>query len=147
MRILIALILLLAVPMVLSMPVLAAEKDVKTEIKKVPIKPTSVSDGKQMFDQYCAACHGKDGKGVGRATPALKVPAPDLTLLSKREGGKFPEMRMLHTLQQTVDIPVHGGKDMPTWGPLFRSLDRANESASQLRAYNLVKYLESIQAQ
>jgi mono/diheme cytochrome c family protein len=145
MRILIALILLLAVPMVLSMPVLAAEKDVKTALKKVPIRPSSISDGKQMFSQYCGACHGTDGKGVGAATPALKVPAPDLTLLAKREGGKFPEIRMMHILQQTVDIPVHGGKDMPTWGPLFRSLDRANESTTQLRAYNLMKYIESIQ--
>jgi mono/diheme cytochrome c family protein len=35
----------------------------------------ALSHGKELFDTYCAACHGPDGKGDGIAAPALH-PAP-----------------------------------------------------------------------
>lgn len=145
MRLIVSLMLLLCVPLLVQGPAVAADKDVKPEIKKVPIRPSPVGDGKVMFRQYCAACHGVDAKGTGPAAPALKMAVADLTGLAKRAGGKFPDLRVQSILKQTVDVPVHGSQEMPTWGPLFRSLDRANESAVQLRIYNLTKYLESVQ--
>jgi hypothetical protein len=36
-------------------------------VKHVPIANTSSNSGVQMFDSYCAVCHGKDGKGSGPA--------------------------------------------------------------------------------
>ena len=53
-----------------------------TKIKKVPANPTSAGSGKEMFDAYCASCHGVDGKGNGPAAPALKKQPADLTLLA-----------------------------------------------------------------
>src|SRR5579859_8263395 len=49
-----------------------------------------VPSGKTMFKQYCASCHGTDGKGRGPATPTLNTRVPDLTTLTKRHNGKFP---------------------------------------------------------
>ena len=49
-----------------------------------------VPTGSQIFKQYCAACHGTDAKGHGPVTRMFKTPAPDLTTLAKRHGGKFP---------------------------------------------------------
>src|SRR5215471_12155551 len=37
------------------------------EAKHVPAKPTSAASGEEMFNSYCAVCHGKDGTG-GRAS-------------------------------------------------------------------------------
>ncbi len=32
-----------------------------TVIKHVPVKSTSAASGKEMYESYCAVCHGKDG--------------------------------------------------------------------------------------
>jgi mono/diheme cytochrome c family protein len=47
-------------------------------------------EGGEIFRYYCAACHGADGRGHGPASVALKHAVPDLTLLSQKNGGKFP---------------------------------------------------------
>ena len=35
--------------------------------------------GKQLFGQYCATCHGDGGKGDGQNASNLNPPVPDLT--------------------------------------------------------------------
>jgi mono/diheme cytochrome c family protein len=37
----------------------------------VPPSPTSVAAGKNVFDKYCAECHGATGNGVGEKTAML----------------------------------------------------------------------------
>jgi mono/diheme cytochrome c family protein len=62
-------ILALAVILGLTLGVAAAQN---TKVEKVPVTPTNPASGKEMFDTYCAVCHGTDGKGSGPAAPALK---------------------------------------------------------------------------
>src|SRR5579864_7586717 len=50
--------------------------------------------GGDLFQFYCATCHGKDGKGHGPVAAALKIPSPDLTLLQRRNRGAFPRERV-----------------------------------------------------
>jgi mono/diheme cytochrome c family protein len=45
--------------------------------------------GRDLFEFYCATCHGRDGKGNGPAAGALRVPPPDLTTIASRNGGVF----------------------------------------------------------
>jgi mono/diheme cytochrome c family protein len=71
----------------------------KPEIKHVPAPATSAASGKEMFKAYCAPCHGENAKGEGPAAPALKVPPPDLTVLAKNNGGKFPADRVTSILR------------------------------------------------
>lgn len=122
----------------------------QTQIKKVPIQKTSPASGAEMFKQYCAACHGPNGKGDGPAASALKIPPPDLTLLAKRNGGKFPETHVVAILQNGVqESKAHGSKDMPIWGPLFGSITSENTvdaPAVKLRISNLTEYLKSMQS-
>ena len=101
--------------------------------------------GEQMFKQYCAACHGDDGMGRGPLTPLLKKGPPDLTTLSKRHDGKFPYKYVSNMLEFGPGIAAHGSSDMPTWGPIFRYLDKHNEWAVRQRIKNLCDYLASLQ--
>ncbi len=121
-----------------------------TVIKQVPVKPTSAASGKQMYNTYCAVCHGADGKGGGPAAAALKTPPPNLAHLSKDNGGKFPEPHIYSILQFGMEEPAHGSKDMPVWGPALRSLDRGAPSSAMLehqRLANLTSYLKTLQQQ
>ena len=63
-------------------------------IQHAPIKATSPASGGEMYKTYCAVCHGTDGKGGGPAASALKVPPTDLTQLSKKNGGKYPGLKV-----------------------------------------------------
>ena len=102
---------------------------------------------RDLFEFYCAACHGRDGHGRGPAVPALRVPPPDLTTIATRNSGAFPHARVesIVTGAQVGLMSAHGSSDMPVWGPIFRELDR-NDTMNKTRVANIVGYLESIQA-
>jgi mono/diheme cytochrome c family protein len=116
------------------------------EVKHVPMKPTSAASGQEMFTNYCAACHGKDGKGDGPAATALKVPPADLSTLSKRNDGKFPHDHVSATLRGEASLPAHGSKEMPVWGPLFWQMSHGHAAEVQQRITNVTKYIETLQA-
>lgn len=100
--------------------------------------------GPKMFRAYCAACHGKDGKGHGPAASALKHQPADLTTLAKRHGGKFPDVYVAEVLRNGVKDPAHGDAEMPVWGPLFRSLD-PDPVFLHVRISSVLIYLKSLQ--
>jgi mono/diheme cytochrome c family protein len=107
--------------------------------------PNFVPSGKEMFKQYCAACHGLNAKGHGPARAALKVPAADLTTLTKRHGGEFPYDLVTNVLRFGPGVAAHGSSDMPTWGGIFQYMDNYNQAAVQKRIKNLCDYLVSLQ--
>ncbi len=109
------------------------------------VNKTDPTNGKQMFVNYCASCHGVNGKGNGPAAAALKIPPADLTLLSKSNNGKFPETHVVAVLQFGPAIPPHGSAEMPIWGPILGRMEKANPDAKQIRISNLVQYLKTIQ--
>jgi len=121
-------------------------QETKTEVKKTPIKQTSAASGKEMFAQYCATCHGADGKGNGPAASSLKTAPPDLTQLAKKNNGKYPANTVASVLKFGNGPGPHGSEDMPVWGPLFQSLDKYHSEVVQQRISNLVSYVESLQA-
>ena len=105
--------------------------------------------GRDLYGAYCAACHGREGRGDGPVGTALKTPPSDLTTIARRNGGKYPAALVEATLNGTRPEPLpsmaHGSSDMPIWGSIFRQLD-AKESVARVRVQNLVKYVESFQA-
>jgi len=113
-------------------------------VKKVPVVPTSPISGQAMFNEYCVSCHGKDAKGTGPAASALKKTPADLTTLSARNNGKFPELRVYSAIQGDADLTAHGSKDMPVWGSVFQDMSRSGGEA-QMRISNLVAYVKSLQ--
>jgi mono/diheme cytochrome c family protein len=111
-------------------------------VKKEAIKPTAASDAGKMFDSYCAVCHGKDGKGGGPAAKAFAKAPADLTKLSTRNGGTFPDVHVRRYIEGLDEVAAHGSRDMPMWGDLFRSLNR---DTAQIRIAGLAEYLKAMQ--
>ena len=114
------------------------------EVKREPIGMTSAASGSEMFNSYCAPCHGKDAKGNGPAATALRNPPANLTQLAMKNNGKFPADHVASVLRSGVS-GAHGSSDMPVWGPLFSSVSGRDDSIIQMRVANLIHYLESIQ--
>src|SRR5262245_30674145 len=79
-------------------------------VKKASVTPTSAASGQEMFNAYCAVCHGKAGKGDGPAAPALKKNPANLTELTQRNGGKFPELQVYGTIKGESETPAHGSR-------------------------------------
>jgi mono/diheme cytochrome c family protein len=77
----------------------------------------AASAGKQDFDTNCASCHGSDGKGHGQALYVIpQVKPPDLTVLTKTNGGVFPTDRIYNSIDGRNGIPSHERFDMPFSG-------------------------------
>jgi len=110
--------------------------------KAASVDPIS---GKQLYNSYCALCHGPDGKGGGPFSPQLKVWPPDLTQLAKKNHGIYPEMRVTEAIDGEFGKPSHGSAEMPIWGPVFRSMAHGHQDSAHFRISNLVKYIGSIQ--
>ncbi len=140
--------LIVAALMLLSCAAVAQDQtsDQGKVIKHTTVKPTSAASGKEMYDSYCAVCHGTDGKGNGPAASALKTPPTDLTTLSKNNGGKYPSLKVSAAIRGDANIPAHGTKDMPVWGSLFWGMSQGHEAEVQQRIANLTKYVETLQA-
>ena len=115
------------------------------QIKKEPIQPAPANSGAAMYKQYCAVCHGKTGTGDGPAASALKQAPANLTTLTQRHDGKFPEDYVANVLRNGAKAPAHGDAEMPVWGPLFSAMDQS-QAMVDLRIANLTKYVKSIQA-
>jgi mono/diheme cytochrome c family protein len=116
------------------------------KVKKTSVTATSPAVGKDMYVQYCAACHGKDGKGGGPAAPALKAAPADLTRLTERNQGKFPDVRIARLIDGSDDLAAHGSRVMPVWGEVFHQMDGNGMSTTKMRVANLTAYLQSIQS-
>lgn len=117
----------------------------KSEVKHGPVQVASAASGKEMFASYCASCHGASGKGDGPAAAALKSPPSDLTLLAKRNSGKFPYDHVVSILQGRATVTAHGNRDMPVWGPVFWRMSHGHEGEVQQRIANLTRLIESLQ--
>ena len=115
------------------------------QVKHAPAAQTSAASGKEMFNSYCASCHGTDAKGDGPAAAALKSAPADLTLLAKTNGGKFPSDRVMSILNGQATVTAHGNRDMPVWGPVFWRISQGHPAEVQQRVTNLTRYVESLQ--
>lgn len=72
--------------------------------------------GKTQYEQNCAVCHGASGKGETAFGDLLKSRVPDLTTISKRNGGVFPFERIYETIDGRLAVAAHGTREMPIWG-------------------------------
>jgi cytochrome c553 len=96
------------------------------ETLRNPVPPTakSVENGKQLFQIYCALCHGPDGKGGGPVANKF-VPPPDLTLeifRQRTDGFIYGTIR-------------NGGALMPGQG----------EALSPQERWDIVNYIRHVQ--
>jgi hypothetical protein len=111
---------------------------------RLPPLIISSTYGRDLFEFYCATCHGRDARGGGPAAAALRTPPPDLTMTAARNGGVFPKTRVEALVAGERDLPAHGSREMPVWGPIFGALDQ-NDRMNRVRLANIVDYIASIQ--
>jgi mono/diheme cytochrome c family protein len=109
--------------------------------------------GEQDYKNNCAVCHGPTGKGDGEAVyvlPGLKP--PNLTQLSKNNGGHFPAQQVYQAIDGRDNIAAHhlGDRRMPTWGVNFQmgegQPNPTSEANTRKRIQDLVSYIQTLQA-
>ncbi|MFL6275938.1 MAG: c-type cytochrome [Blastocatellia bacterium] len=98
--------------------------------------------GKKLFTQYCASCHGTDGRGQGPVAMALKGTPPDLTML-QAPGEKFPFYQVQTKIDGEKVTTAHGTSRMPVWGTVLRRTQ--GELQKEAEIYALVRYIAAIQ--
>ncbi len=101
--------------------------------------------GKLEYSSFCADCHGNDGKGNGPKASQLSATPTNLTLLSKVNGGSFPETAVYNIIDGRRVGDFHG-QEMPIWGEDFKEIE-GNEDAVDERISNLIEHLKSIQVE
>jgi mono/diheme cytochrome c family protein len=104
--------------------------------------------GEELFQRFCAACHGTAGQGDGPVAGSLAVLVPDLTLIYRRYGNQFPAAQIRETIDGRSFVIAHGTRYMPVWGYEFwvdEGADNVAEEEVKLIVDRLVGYLRSIQ--
>lgn len=116
------------------------------------IDPFTDYSGAQLFGRFCASCHGSLGFGDGPVAPTIRVMIPDLTELSKRSGGRFPDERVREIIDGRAVLPAHGSRPMPVWGYELEAQAGAGDTpvdhprdAAQTLIDRLVDHLRSMQ--
>jgi mono/diheme cytochrome c family protein len=102
--------------------------------------------GADLYQFYCSGCHGATGLGAP-AYGSQHQPAPDLTVLARRNKGVFPRDRVRATITfggEAGKIHAHGTAEMPVWGAIFRGLG-GDDQLAEIRIENLVRHLASLQ--
>lgn len=84
-------------------------------------KMLKVDPGKIEYENSCAVCHGRDGKGTGAINDLLKKSPTNLTTLAKRNNGVFPVNRVYQVIDGREMVSGHGDRDMPAWGNRYSS--------------------------
>lgn len=110
---------------------------------KPPYNVGDAAAGEESFKTYCAACHGKSGKGDGPLAKDMKVRPADLTQIAKKNKGEFPFDGVVKIIDGREPVRGHGSKDMPVWGEAFKTTD--NEAQAMERMKQLAHFLWSIQ--
>ncbi|MCF7698058.1 c-type cytochrome [Loktanella sp. M215] len=109
-------------------------------------------DGEAAFMAQCSGCHGRDGRGAGPMAAGLPKAPADLTTISARNGGTFPEAKVMSQIDG-FNRGKHGGADpMPHFGdgdlgPVVMTEDDGNPVPVPAELLALSNYLRLIQRQ
>ncbi len=105
----------------------------------------SAQTGKTDFQDFCAQCHGIDGKG----NKVEDLQGPDLTHLSRKHGGSFPSQEVYEVIDGRKKRPQHERLlDMPLWGEYLQPQGvpkNVAEAKARSRITALVRYIQSLQ--
>jgi mono/diheme cytochrome c family protein len=105
------------------------------------------TNGKRDFGELCAQCHGPNGTGEGRTL--TEANSPDLTLLSRNNGGKFPLEHVYRIVDGREMTESHRRAAMPFWGQALQKPGQENtpESDAEVKAriLDIVEYIRAIQ--
>jgi mono/diheme cytochrome c family protein len=103
-------------------------------------------NGAELYKRFCASCHGENGNGEGPVAPMLKAMVPDLRLIARRHGGKFPADQIQRIIDgRDIKVP-HGTRTMPVWGYEFTAANKdADAQQTGELVERLVKHISTLQ--
>lgn len=107
-------------------------------------------EGRALYTDYCAACHGPGGRGDGPLADESGLAPPDLTRIAARNAGEFPRAEVLSTIDGYTRGGVEGPQ-MPEFGDLLMGetvpVDTGDARLSPVPRplAALLVYIESIQ--
>ena len=104
--------------------------------------------GLQLYQEFCAMCHGANAHGSNPGAQALQATVPDLTLLSAHNHGVFPAEEVHRIIDGRSVRPGHGTRQMPVWGSEFYGFEGEDATRRARVAHlidQLVEYLRTVQ--
>src|SRR5579864_3267869 len=112
--------------------------------KAIPPGRSSV-EGSKIYQYRCAVCHGIDGRGHGPDAVVLQHRVPDLTLISQKNGGTFPYLRVRESIEGTkTGSPSRGDREMPKWGVIFHEVE-LDQDWGEVRLEAITRHVELMQ--
>lgn len=109
------------------------------------------SDGRGLYMEYCASCHGATAIGDGPMARAMVKPPKNLTLIEVRHKDVFPRAKVMSIVDGYARSDL-AGPGMPEFGALLEGDLIPFDSGDGIltptprKLVALVEYLESIQA-
>jgi mono/diheme cytochrome c family protein len=103
--------------------------------------------GQVIYFRYCAACHGRDGRGDGPVASGLNRKPVDLTGLASKNKGTFPFEKVARSIDGRETPRAHGTPDMPVWGEIFSKTSGTDAPSVEAAVSRITHYVWSIQAQ
>ena len=88
--------------------------------------------GQELYSRFCASCHGTTGRGDGPVSKSIRIEVPDLTLIARRAGGKYPRERIVRIIDGRHILGAHGTRTMPVWGEDWGRLEIGNPDAERV---------------
>lgn len=110
------------------------------------------SDGRSLYLDNCAACHGESGKGDGPLARSMSKPPKDLTLIKVRHGDNFPRAKVMSIIDGYARSDLDG-PGMPEFGQLLEGDLVPFDSGDGImtptprKLVAVLEYLDSIQAE
>ena len=111
-----------------------------------------VSAGGEIYQTYCATCHGIEASGQGPMAGVMIIKPADLTALSKGNGGEFPVARVVKRIDGRDPLVSHGSP-MPVYGDFFEGNDTSLKTPAgqpiltSMPIAELVAFLQSVQVE
>ncbi|SLN20137.1 c-type cytochrome [Ruegeria meonggei] len=105
--------------------------------------------GAELYQHYCATCHGIDATGHGPMAGVLVIQPVDLTKLAG-DNGVFPTARVVARIDGRDPLVSHGSP-MPVYGPYFDGQDTSMKTPegqpilTSQPIVDLVAFLETLQ--
>ena len=107
--------------------------------------------GRRIYNDNCTVCHGASARGVGPISAEFDREVPDLTLIAQRNGGTFPMIDVMNTIdgylrsREGTTIMPEFGADLAE-GPLVHvDMGDGTRTRSPSRLVAIAEYLRSIQ--
>ncbi|WP_193746480.1 cytochrome c [Ruegeria sp. ANG-R] len=105
--------------------------------------------GAELYQHYCATCHGLDATGHGPMAGVLVIQPTNLKALADADGV-FPTARVVARIDGRDPLVSHGSP-MPVYGPYFEGNDTAIKTPegqpilTSKPIADLVAYLKTLQ--